>query len=321
MIHKGKKINYKMAVFVIVLTVCAVISMSLLMPGVAEAKPSNGSQCLGCHVGIDGDSTLDAEIWDGTGSQLLNTVSKDATAGITRSQGEQINIDWRCTNTTRAANNDGAGIYISVPTGWTVGPGDITPTIAGWNTNWDNSVGTGTWQSPLAGSDYAGNDGYSIDFQAASSPYSIGNSGSMCDEGGSGCTDPDGIADNLGGDAKVTVGASSGSIIIHCIGHMEGGGGKGTKSYTRAQIDVTVGGGATTTVGDGSLPGNKYAGPSDADVGVSTFTLSTDSGTDTVTAIDVTGNAGSASNLTSVSIYDDSTGTTPNEWDASDIFR
>ena len=206
-----------------------------------EAKPSNGTPCLNCHTGVDGDSTLDGEIWDGTST---TPVAKNGTAAVTVPASTPLEIDWRCTNTTRAANNDGGDVYIAVPSGWGVAAGTRSPGIGGWNANWDNAVTVGSWNTLLTGGspDYAGYDHYTIDFDIAGSIYSIGKSGALCDEGGSGCTDPDGIADNLGGDARVTVGSSSGTIYIHCIGHMEGGGGKGTKAYTLAQIDVTVSG-------------------------------------------------------------------------------
>jgi hypothetical protein len=73
----------------------------------------------------------------------------------------------------------------------------------------------------------------------------------------------------------------------------------------------------TTTVGDGTSPANKFAGPSATNNAVSAFTLSTDTGTDTVTQIVVTGINTDNVAASGVKIYQDN-GSTSNEWDSGD---
>ena len=79
---------------------------------------------------------------------------------------------------------------------------------------------------------------------------------------------------------------------------------------------------AITTIGDGTSPANSSPAPSSTNNAVDAFTLSTNSAgtTDTVTALTVTftGTAVADVAASGVKIYDDSTGSTPNEWDASD---
>jgi hypothetical protein len=84
-----------------------------------------------------------------------------------------------------------------------------------------------------------------------------------------------------------------------------------------ATVTATPTVGDTTQIGDGTAPANKTAGPSDIDVAVSTFTLSTTAGTDTVTQVAVGGT--NTANLAAVHLYSDN-GTTPNEWDATDTW-
>jgi hypothetical protein len=74
----------------------------------------------------------------------------------------------------------------------------------------------------------------------------------------------------------------------------------------------------TTTVNDGNNPTNKTVGPSATNQAVSAFTLSTNTGTDTVTNLVVTaggtGAANLAANVAGVNIYQSAN----NEWDAGD---
>jgi hypothetical protein len=317
------------AAAIVALMAVALVALSFMAPHNADAFATKFQHCKNCHVYADVDGVVDVEIYDGSDTTLGDN---SAAIPVTVAAGTDLDINYICTATTAPSKNKGMDYYVAVPTGWGVQGGDPAApasTLPGWNIIWDETVGVNNlagmsrataWSLNTNGTpDFAGTDSYTVDFEGPLSPYSVGSRGCVCDDPVD-CTDPDGTADISGVDLTVTVGSSSGTIYINCIGH-DLDGQKNEKAYTTAQIDVTIsGGGATTTVGDGSLPGNKYAGPSDANVGVSTFTLSTDTGTDTVTAIDVTGNAGSAANLTSVSIYDDSTGTTPNEWDASDTF-
>jgi parallel beta-helix repeat protein len=76
---------------------------------------------------------------------------------------------------------------------------------------------------------------------------------------------------------------------------------------------------ATTTIGDGTSPGNKDVARGSTNNAVDAFTLATDTGTDTVTALTVTFSGTDVNDVAAsgVKIYEDNGGT-PNEWDASD---
>ena len=82
---------------------------------------------------------------------------------------------------------------------------------------------------------------------------------------------------------------------------------------------------AKTTIGDGTSPANKDVAPDSTNNAVDAFTLYTNSTgtTDTVTALTVTFSGTAAADVATngVKIYDDSTGGTPNEWDAGDTLK
>lgn len=93
----------------------------------------------------------------------------------------------------------------------------------------------------------------------------------------------------------------------------------GTFQITQLYVYVTYtgGGGATTTIGDGTTPANKTIYPSDTNKAVDVFTLVTSSGTDTLTDLTVTRSGTSAdSDVSAVKIYEDKNGNS--EYDAGD---
>ncbi|KKL52238.1 hypothetical protein LCGC14_2287490, partial [marine sediment metagenome] len=79
----------------------------------------------------------------------------------------------------------------------------------------------------------------------------------------------------------------------------------------------------TNTIGDGTSPAIKDVAPDSTNNAVNAFTLVTDTGADTVTALTVTftGTAVADVAASGVKIYDDSTGGTANEWDAGDTLK
>jgi hypothetical protein len=81
-------------------------------------------------------------------------------------------------------------------------------------------------------------------------------------------------------------------------------------------------GAATTTIGDGTSPGNKSVAQSSTNNAVDAFTLATDTGTDTVTALTVTFTGTDVNDVAAsgVKIYEDNGGTA-NEWDATGHLR
>jgi len=75
----------------------------------------------------------------------------------------------------------------------------------------------------------------------------------------------------------------------------------------------------TTIVGDGAGTAVSYAGPSNTNKLAGSFTLSTNTGTDTVTEIVISGGAQAYENVATsgAKIYQDN-GSTPNQWDSGD---
>jgi uncharacterized repeat protein (TIGR01451 family) len=76
---------------------------------------------------------------------------------------------------------------------------------------------------------------------------------------------------------------------------------------------------ASSTIGDGTSPSNKFVAVNGTNNAVNAFTLSTDSGTDTLTDLTVTFTGTDVNDVAAsgVKIYEDN-GSTANEWDLSD---
>jgi hypothetical protein len=96
-----------------------------------------------------------------------------------------------------------------------------------------------------------------------------------------------------------------------------------TGMYSQQIIGFVLQFAATTTIGDGTSPANKDVAPDSTNNAVSAFTLSTDTGNDTVTELTVSFTGTDVNDVASsgVKIYDDSTGGTPNEYDAGDTLK
>ncbi len=92
-----------------------------------------------------------------------------------------------------------------------------------------------------------------------------------------------------------------------------------TNNSGRLQVNETASS-ATTTIGDGTSPPSKNVNPTDTYNAVNSFMLSTNSGSDTLTALTVTrSGTGTDSDVAanSVKLWRDD-GSSPNEWDAGD---
>ncbi len=107
-----------------------------------------------------------------------------------------------------------------------------------------------------------------------------------------------------------------------------GGGGGAYRSFLGGSTTYAGGSGAngqvritytilTTTIGDGTSPASKTVKGGDTNKDVSAFTVSTDSGTDTINTMVVTVSGTGPANVAAVKIYQDNGGT-PNELDATD---
>ena len=226
------------ASLVIALLLGGFLATSYFMPQYANAWPTKYASCMGsgCHVLVDTSATIDTAI-NGT---LGSTVSVAA--------GGSFEVDWKVTNAT-GAGQAGIGMEIALPTGWTVNKGTLNaPAIAGWNSVWDAADGaTGTgWATAnmftVATEFAASPDGYTINYNAT--PWDTGTRNAAYDNATAG--DLDGIADNMGTDAIVTVPAGTApgsySVVVLGVGHDPS-----TKSHVKQTLTVTVTGGADAT--------------------------------------------------------------------------
>jgi len=148
----------------------------------------------------------------------------------------------------------------------------------------------------IVGSDHASGSDWPTSMQTA-------NYGSTSDLWGTTWTPAEINADNFGVALSV-LNESSGFF-----------GSNRTASVDYIQVTITYSL-PTTTVGDGTSPSSKAVGASSVNNAVSAFTLSTNTGTDTVTDLVVTGGGTGLANVAAdgVKIYQSSN----SEWDAGD---
>ena len=227
-----------LASMVIAVLVGGFLATSYFMPQYANAWPTKYGSCnaSGCHVQADPNATIVTAINGAAGS----TVSVAA--------GGTFEIDWKVNNVTNAAGGQvGIGLEIALPTGWTLASGTAnSPAITGWNSVWDATdgvpAGWATASMYTTATEYPNSpSGYTINFNGTS--WDTGTRNAAYDNASAG--DLDGVADNMGTDARVTVpaGTASGSytVVVLGVGH------DSSKSYVAQAVTVTVTGGADTT--------------------------------------------------------------------------
>ncbi|WP_236019029.1 Ig-like domain-containing protein [Geomonas propionica] len=226
------------AALVMVLLFSGFCVTSYFMPN-ANAWPTKYTSCSasGCHVQIDPDATI---------TTAINGVVGTA---VTVAAGGAFEVDWKVTNVTNAASNVGVGVEINLPTGWTLAKGTVnSPAIPGWNAVWDAAdgvaAGWATANSYSASGEYPSSPvGYTINYDT--SAWDTGTRNAAYDNATA--KDLDGIADNMGTDAIVTVpaGTAAGTytVVVLGVGH------DSAKSHVEQAITVTVtsGGGGDTT--------------------------------------------------------------------------
>ena len=214
------------------------LATSYFMPQYANAWPTKYASCMGsgCHVLVD------------TSATIVTAINGTVGTSVSVAAGGSFEVDWKVTNAT-GAGQAGIGMEIALPTGWTVNKGTANaPAISGWNSVWDAADGaTGTgWATAnmftVATEFAASPDGYTINYNAT--PWDTGTRNAAYDNATAG--DLDGIADNMGTDAIVTVpaGAAPGtySVVVLGVGHDPS-----TKSHVKQTLTVTVTGGADAT--------------------------------------------------------------------------
>ena len=213
------------------------LATSYFVPRHANAWPTKYSSCVACHTLVDPTATMVTAVNGALGS------------AVSVAAGGSFEVDWKVTGATGAPGQVGLGMQVALPTGWTVNKGTLNaPAITGWNSVWDAAGGaTGTgWATAnmytVATEFPSSPNGYTINYNAT--PWDTGTRNAAYDNASAG--DLDGIADNHGADAIVTVpaGAAPGtySVLVQAVGH-EGS----TKSYVTQTITVTVTGGADAT--------------------------------------------------------------------------
>ena len=224
------------ASLVIGLLMAGFLATSWFMPQVANAWPGKFTSCIGCHTLVD------------TSATIVTAVNGTIGTSVSVAAGGSFELDWKVNNAT-GAGQAGIGMEIALPTGWTVNKGTLnSPAITGWNTVWDAADGaTGTgWATANGFSEAAAlpssPNAYTINYDAT--PWDTGSRNAAYDNATAG--DLDGIADNMGTDAIVTVpgGTAPGSysVVVLGVGHDPS-----TKSHVKQTITVTVTGGADAT--------------------------------------------------------------------------
>ncbi|NJC88029.1 MAG: hypothetical protein FIB02_05770 [Desulfuromonas sp.] len=210
----------------------------VLAPQAAHAWPTKYGSCSasGCHVNTEPTATI---------SSAINGVV-GTTAAVTA--GQTFEIDWRFTNIAGSPAT-AVGVQISLPTGWTLAAGTANaPAITGWNTNWNIADGvTAGWATAnkytTAGEFPNSPDGYTINYDT--SAWDSGTRNAAFDNASA--SDRDGVANNMGTDARVTVpaGAANGTyyITVMGVGHNVGG----TKATVSQILTITVSGGGDAT--------------------------------------------------------------------------
>ncbi|QXE90538.1 Ig-like domain-containing protein [Geomonas subterranea] len=228
------------AALVMILLFSGFCVTSYFMPN-ANAWPTKYGSCSnsGCHVQIDPDATITTAINGVVGTS------------VTVAAGGTFEVDWKFTNVTNAAGGQvGVGVEINLPTGWGLAKGTVnSPAIPGWNAVWDAAdgvpAGWATANSYSAAVQYPASPvGYTINYDTTA--WDTGTRNAAYDNATAG-KDLDGIADNMGADAIVTVpaGTAAGSyqVAVLGVGH------DSAKSHVEQIITVTVtsGGGGDTT--------------------------------------------------------------------------
>ena len=227
-----------MASLVMILLFTGFCVTSYFMPENANAWPTKYASCSGsgCHVLADPNATI---------ATALNGA---AGTSVTVAPGGTFEIDWKVNNVTNAAAGQvGVGLEIDLPTGWTLAKGTAnSPAITGWNSVWDAAdgvpAGWATASSYSTASEFPSSPvGYTINFNGTA--WDTGTRNAAYDNASAG--DLDGIADNMGTDAQVTVpaGATPGTytVVVLGVGH------DSAKSHVKQALTVTVSGGGDTT--------------------------------------------------------------------------
>ena len=172
-----------------------------------------------------------------------------------------------------ASRYSGTNPEIAIPTGWTIARGTAnSPALTGWSSTWDATGGvTSGWNTTYSTSAEFPNSpvGYAVDFTGTS--WDNGTRNAAFDDGSAG--DLDGVANKMGGDARITVpaGTAPGTyyITVLGIGHDSGNG----KAHVEQTITITVPDTTAPTVTAFTMP----ATASSLTVNVTSFTA-TDTG-------------------------------------------
>uniref|UniRef100_C6E631 Filamentous hemeagglutinin outer membrane protein n=1 Tax=Geobacter sp. (strain M21) TaxID=443144 RepID=C6E631_GEOSM len=205
---------------------------SYFMPDTAYAWPTKYTSCSSCHAQVDPNATITAAINGAVGTS------------VTVAPGGSFEVDWKVTNVTNAAGGQvGVGVEIDLPTGWGLAKGTVNaPGIPGWTSVWDAASGVpagwATANSYSTSAEFPNSPvGYTINYD--STAWDTGSRNAAYDNATAG-KDLDGIADNMGTDAIVTVpaGATPGTytMVVMGVGH------DSAKSYVAQAITVTVSG-------------------------------------------------------------------------------
>jgi hypothetical protein len=231
----------------------------ILLKSPAQAFVTKGASCSAssCHGAANGSAAI--------------SVALNGTQGtsITVAAGSTFEVDWIYTNMLyNASRYSGTNPEIATPTGWSVARGTAnSPSLTGWSSTWNATGGVASgWNTTYSTATEFPNSpvGYSIDYTGTS--WDNGSRNAAFDDASTG--DLDGVANKMGGDARITVpaGTTPGTytIMVLGIGHDSGN----NKAHVEQSITVTVPDTTPPTVNTFTMP----ATASSLTVSVTAFT-------------------------------------------------
>lgn len=226
--------------------------VAVAVPPAAEAKMAQAGNCLGCHNEKNSTAQVTFSL-DGSTVALTATPAQtwNHEGTITVSPGQVFEVDFIAAGMVRN-NSDNIAVVFPASSTWVAGGGTVPPAgsgtglatdLATWSTWWDqNAAGMIGWNEPVRatrGSEPVGIDGDLYTKNWAGNPvgWDEGPADTAQDDG----TEPDAMANRMGGDVVLTAPTVNGNYDIYLVG--VGSGSAGGKGYVATRMIVSVSGG------------------------------------------------------------------------------
>jgi len=230
--------------FLLAVLIAGMFLLGIYGPASAQPNKAPGTACNGCH-------NYPADMGVGGTQEIFASINGVETASIAVSAGDTFEIDWVFEFMRGGTLSRGVCPAMGMPAGWVVAETTNTSnpsTIGGysWNTVWDGA-GLGWIDNGPAGDDAdpdvfpASGNSWVRNFVGDANWENA--KGSAFDDG----SEPDGTADLMGGNARITVpgGTPDGTYYIYVagVGHEPGG----AKAMTWTTLTVIVSAAPDTT--------------------------------------------------------------------------